>query len=300
MSDRFARLPIGSAFQSETVKQKIRLMKTNATAEVRKITPEIANEWLEERWGEQRTVRTAHVNRLAADMEAGRFKTSPDAILRIKGKLANGQHRLTAVVQSGKPQQFLVMESNDEELYKVIDAGLRRTVADGLIGIQFAKSIPSIARWVQAYENRNLRQGSRCGSEASVVPGTNYWPTQSELIDYCLGNQEVLSEAATYVNPLYTQTKLLPLSIGAAIYALAASRNGHLEKAKTFLQQVYLDGGSSAAGDLRNRLIANRGSKAKLNAGYLFGITIKAFKSYYNGTRPGVLKWAKDEELPTI
>ena len=275
-------------------------MKTNATAEVKKITPEIATEWLADRWGEQRTVRTAHVNRLAADMEAGRFKISPDAILRIKNKLANGQHRLTAVVQSGKAQSFLVMESNDEELYKVIDAGLRRTVSDGLIGIQFAKSIPSIARWVQSYETRNLKQSSRCGSEASVTPGTNQWPTQCELIDYCIGNHEVLSEAASFVNPLYTQTRLMPLSIGAAVYVLAAARNGHLEKAKSFLQQVYLEGGNTAAGDLRNRLIANRGGKSKLNPGYVFGITIKAFKSYYNGTRPGILKWAKDEEFPTI
>jgi len=275
-------------------------MKTNATAEVRKITPEIANEWLADRWGEQRTIRAGHVNRLAADMEAGRFKISPDAILRIKGKLANGQHRLTAVLQSGKGQSFLVMESNDEELYKVIDAGLRRTVADGIIGIQFAKSMPSIARWVQAYDTRNCQQTSRSPSEASVKPGTTSWPTQCELIDYCISNQEVLSEAASYVNALYTQTKLLPLSIGGAVYALAAARNGRLEKAKTFLQQVYLEGGSSAAGDLRNRLIANRGSKSKIRAGYLFGITIKAFKSYCNGTRPGVLKWSKDEDFPSI
>jgi hypothetical protein len=35
-------------------------------------------------------------------------------------------------------------------------------------------------------------------------------------------------------------------------------------------------------------------------AGYGDDSFIKAFKSYYNGTRPGVLKWAKDEEFPTI
>lgn len=275
-------------------------MKTNATAEVRKITPEIATEWLADRWGEQRTVRVAHVGRLAADMEAGRFKISPDAILRIKGKLANGQHRLTAVVQSGKPQSFLVMESNDEELYKVIDAGLRRSVSDGLIGVPFATAIPSIARWVQAYEAKFTAQSAKCGSKAVASANENKYVSQAELIDYCLGNQTILSEAAGFVNPLYSQTKLLPLSIGASIYALSAARNGHLEKAKLFLQQVYMEGGNSAAGDLRNRLIANRGSKSKLQAGYVFGITIKAFKSFYQGTRPGVLKWAKDEPMPTL
>ena len=275
-------------------------MKTNATAELQKITSEIATEWLADRWGEQRTVRNAHVKRLASDMDAGRFKISPDAILRIKGKLANGQHRLSAVVLSGKPQQFLVMETNDEELYKVIDAGLRRSVSDGLIGMPFAKSIPSIAHWVQAYESSVVYPGDRCGSEAQSRGNGNQFPTQCELIDYCISNQAVLGEAASFINPLYRQTKLLPLSIGGAIYTLAASRNGYLEKAKDFLQKVYIEGGASAAGDLRNRLIANRGNKSKLNAGYVFGITIKAFKSYHNGTRPGVLKWAKDETLPLL
>lgn len=273
-------------------------MKTNASAEILKVTPEIATEWLAERWEEQRTVRTSHVNRLAADMEAGRFKISPDAILRVKNKLANGQHRLTAVVQSGKAQSFLVLESNDEELYKVIDAGLRRTVSDGLIGIHFAKSIPSIARWVQAYETKTLRPGARTGCEAGLTG--LHAPTQCELIDYCVSNHEVLSAAASFVNPLYSQTKLLPLSIGAAIYVLSTARDGYLEKAKEFLNRVYLEGGNTAAGDLRNRLISNRGGKSRLNPGYVFGITIKSFKSYCNGTRPGVLKWAKDEEFPTI
>lgn len=273
-------------------------MKTPATVEIRKITPELASEWLDERWGEQRSVRAAHVNRLAADMNAGRFKISPDAILRIKNKIANGQHRLEAVVQSGKAQSFLVMESSDEELYKIIDAGLKRTVADGLFGILFAKSIPSIARWVQAYNSQTIRASARGGCEAGLTGP--HFPTQCELIDYCRENHEVLSEAAGYVRPLYEKTWLLPLSIGAAIYALAATRDGYLEKAKSFLRVVYLEGGNTAAGDLRNRLIGNRIGKGKLNAGYIFAITLKAFKSYCNGLRPGVLKWVKNEEFPSI
>lgn len=272
-------------------------MKISVSAEVLKITPELATEWLSERWDDQRSVRDGHVNRLVADMEAGRFRVTPDAILRIKGKLANGQHRLTAVVQSGKAQTFLVMESTDEELYKVIDAGLRRTVADGIIGTPYAKALPSIARWVQSYNSKTLRPGARGGNEAGATLA--YVPTQCELIDYCNSNKEVLVEAAGYVNPLYEQTKLLPLSLGGALYVLAAERE-ILPKAKQFLKEVYTEGGKTAAGDFRNRLIANRGATARLKAGYIFGIMIKAFKSWCNGTRPGVLKWAKDEGFPEL
>lgn len=273
-------------------------MKIQCTAEISKITPEIASEWLAERWPSQRSVRAAAVARLAADMEAGRFKISPDAILRVKGKLANGQHRLEAIVKSGKAQTFIVMESNDEELYRVTDAGLRRTAGDGLIGIHFGKSMPSIARWVLAYETQSLFRSARCGSEAANNACASY-RTQSELIAYCEENQIALGDAAKFVNPLYDKTHLLPLSIGGAVCFIGEKYLGK-EKTEAFLREVYIGGANSAACDLRNKLISNMGNRAKLSAGYIFGITLKSLKSYCNGTRPGVLKWAKDEAFPTL
>jgi len=266
-----------------------------------RITPEIASEWLHDKWGEQRSVRNGHVDRLAADMIAGRFRLSSDAILRVNGKLANGQHRLAAVAQSGKPQEFIVMESNDTELYKVIDAGMKRTVSDSLIGIGYSNSIPSIARWLKAYESRIIRAGARCGAESGSADSSAL--TQSEIIDYCIENRELLTESAAFVSDLYEETKLLPISIGGAVYAIAKSRDGYLDRAKRFLSEVYVDGGNSAAGDLRNRLISNRGTRAKFKSGYVFGLTMKAFKSYAAGVRPGCLKYDTSEpfsELPPI
>lgn len=262
-----------------------------------KITPEIASEWLMELWGEQRTIRKGHVDKLASDMLAGRFKISPDSILRVKGKLANGQHRLAAVVESGKPQSFLVMDSNDEELYKVIDAGLKRTASDSLIGMQFAKALPSIARWVQIYDQKKARSNHR--HQFDAIDGNPGLFTQTQTINYCIENQESLSEAASFVNPLYSQTRLLSLSIGGSLYFIAKAA-GKLEKAKDFLTKVYIDGGDSSATDLRNRLIASKGAKTHLKQGYVFGLALKSLYSFCNGTRPGTLKWVAGEELPVL
>jgi len=273
-------------------------MKTNVTAEIVKITPEIATEWLAERWGEQRTVRMAHVNRLASDMNSGRFKISPDAILRIKGKLANGQHRLNAVVKAGKAQCFLVMESNDQELYKVIDAGLKRSVSDGLLGIPYACKIPPIARWVQVYHSGRLAPTSKNPSDA-LGRSLRSFPTQCETIEYCLEHRDVLAEAAAFTFPHYEQSRLIPMSIMASIYVIS-SEPGKREDAKQFIKFVLRGGSNSAAEDLRNRMIANKGSKSRLPAGYIFGIVLKSFKSFLNDTRPGLLRWASGEPFPEI
>lgn len=255
--------------------------------EILKITPEIASEWLQDKWGDQRSVRNGHVERLISDMIAGRFHLSPDAILRVKGKLANGQHRLAAVVACGKAQWFLVMHSDDEELYKVVDAGIKRTDADGLIGVEHAKLLPPIARWVMLYDSGITNQTCRSLNA-----------TRSEIIDYCNSNRTGLQKAAAYVGPLYTETQLLPASIGGAIYFLG-ERIGKCKDGEEFLTGLYKTG-TGAAGDLRNRLIANKGSRSRLSPLYIFGITIKAFNSHLKGTRLGVIKWLEGEKLPEL
>jgi len=272
-------------------------METNATAKVRIVTAETAIEWLSNKWGEQRAVRSTHVNRIAADMEAGRFKIGSDAILRIKGKLANGQHRLAAVAQTGIPQWFLVMESNDEELYKVLDVGLRRTVSDSLPGVEYSHDIPPIARWLMMYDSGNNRQGARSGGDRSASNGV---ATHVEVVEYCEKNNEILVEAASFVTKLYPTTKILPKSIGGALYVLAASNPQKLARMKEFLTAVYISGGDDVAGDLRNRLIANRVNRAKLSNAFMLLLTIKAFSYYLAGVRPGTLKLLKDEKCQRI
>jgi len=272
-------------------------METNATAKVRIVTAETAIEWLSNKWGDQRAVRSTHVNRIAADMEAGRFKIGPDAILRINGQLANGQHRLAAVAQTGIPQWFLVMESNDEELYKVIDVGLRRTVSDSLKSAKYSRDIPSIARWLMMYDSGNIRQGARSGGDRSASKGG---ATHVEVVEYCHKNDDILVEAASFVATLYPTAKILPKSIGGALHVLAALNPQKLARMKEFLTAVYISGGDSVAGDLRNRLIANRVNRAKLSKAFILLLTIKSFSYYSAGVRPGNLKLLKDEKCQRI
>lgn len=278
-------------------------MKINVNAEILKITPEMASEWLQDKWGEQRLLRNTHVLKLASDMDAGRFKLSPDAILRVKGQLANGQHRLSALIQHGKPQSFLVMETNDEELYKVVDSGLKRAASDALIGIKYACQICAIAKWVQGYDLKTITQSTEGAAKAwknKREKGHSLTPTQTEIINFCLDNKDILTESVAFVDVLYKKTRLLNVSIAGSLYVLASRHDGGKEKVKEFLTCVYLDGGQNSAADLRNRLISNKGSKSKIPNGYIFAITLKAYKSFANGSRPGSLKWAKDEALPEI
>ena len=277
-------------------------MKSTATVEIMKIDPEMAESMLANRWHEQRNVRIAHVARLVSDMESGRFGISPDAITLIKGKLANGQHRLEAVVRSGKPQTFLVMESNDEELYKIVDSGLKRTVADGLIGVSYAKEISSIARWVMAYEEDTLFPSARASSEAASKPSGGKHRTfisQAAVIDYCIDNQESLTSAASFTVSLWSLSRVLPVSLGGALYVLGC-KHGKKDLIEKFLHDLYVGGCDNCANDLRNRLNMRKTSKAKVSMGYVFGLCVKAFNAFCRGSRPSKFQWSSREGFPEI
>ena len=69
---------------------------------------------------------------------------------------------------------------------------------------------------------------------------------------------------------------------------------------ESFLNDLYVGGGNGAVASLRNRLVSVKGSKTRLTVGYTFGIAIKAFRSFFMGTTPGVLKWAYGEEMPSL
>ena len=269
------------------------MKNNNATVSIMTVTPEIAGEWLENKWGEQRSLRERYVDRLASDMNAGLFRLNSDAILRIDKMLANGQHRLSAVVKSGKPQKFLVMETNDTDLYKLLDSGMKRKVSDALT-CEFKTIIPSVARLVIAYDQGTI-------SQTNLNSG-GYNSTQIQIVNFCEENNEELVQAAKVANSLYQATKIIPVSIAAALYFLSERIDAHKGKAESFLKAVFLGDGAdgTSANDLRNRMTLQRNSKAKLRTAYVFGLSIKAFKCWIEKKRPGTLKWVEGEPLTTL
>jgi hypothetical protein len=99
-----------------------------------------AARWLETmKYEHQRTIRKHHVEELAEEMRRGKFV--PGTQIRIasyQGRmmLVDGQHRLAAVVASGLPQTFTILEVEAKSeaevawMYGYTDIGMRRTASD--------------------------------------------------------------------------------------------------------------------------------------------------------------------------
>jgi hypothetical protein len=95
-------------------------------------------------------------------MKHGRWKLVGDAIqFNTQGELINGQHRLTAIVESNVTCLMVVMENCDDRAKAVIDLGRARTVPDTLrmiYGIERANLVTGAMRAIDLFvHGRKLR-----------------------------------------------------------------------------------------------------------------------------------------------
>lgn len=100
------------------------------------ISPERALDLLVTMADYQRKLKPGKVADFMLKMKNGEWKllASDPICIDVNGKLCNGQHRLEAVYQLEKGQEFYVAYNVDPETYDVMDRGTRRTTADMLYG----------------------------------------------------------------------------------------------------------------------------------------------------------------------
>lgn len=100
--------------------------------EVKKVTPKVAEDWLG-RNSHNRTIRNARVAELAGAIERGEWQFNGDAIRFAEdGSLLDGQHRLWAIIESGKAVETLVIHGLPSDTQETMDTGARRNLKDAL------------------------------------------------------------------------------------------------------------------------------------------------------------------------
>ena len=94
------------------------------------VTPALAAEWLHANLA-NRPLRATRVASFAEQMAQGRWVLTTDAIgVDTSGRLLNGQHRLSAIVQSGVAVLMVVARGLPPKAMDAIDLGLKRTLGD--------------------------------------------------------------------------------------------------------------------------------------------------------------------------
>lgn len=117
------------------------------------VSPALATKWLE-RNTRNRALRDDVVQRYAADMKAGRWMVTGDAIAFDKnGAIVNGQHRLWAVIFAEMTVPMLATFNLEPDVVRVLDDHLKRKLTDivkiAKPGTAMTTKMTSIARVMQ-------------------------------------------------------------------------------------------------------------------------------------------------------
>jgi len=144
--------------------------------EVTDITPDIARKWLVQNT-HNRNLRQRVVNGYATDMLAGNWVEDGQSIkFSSGGTLLDGQHRLTAITQSGITVRMLVVSNLPETTQDTMDTGAKRALGDALKlrgeahSVALAAALLRVHMWKQGYR-KNLKSAG------------NAHPTHRQLLE---------------------------------------------------------------------------------------------------------------------
>ena len=183
------------------------------------VTPEMAKQWLQLN-DHNRRLDKGRLARYVADMRAGRWQLTHQAIgISAEGILVDGQHRLSAVVESGCEVPFLVCLDADPDTFGVVDQGKVRTANDvWKIGRKSSSGVAAIAKLVYMYENH--RNNQDWGNLSKMTAPETVYQWASQPVAHHSGHilyADVFAEAVKHEARWRKEVQNVGSSVGAAL-----------------------------------------------------------------------------------
>lgn len=252
------------------------------------ITPDDALEMLKYN-NHNRNARPRHVARLAADMVNERWVDNGDAIRFSRtGRLLDGQHRLLAIIKSGRAVRMRIIRGLPDECQSTIDDGAKRKTCDVLSmhGVQYAHVLPAAIKVVLCWDrHRN--------------PNQRITINNSEILDL-YESMPGIGDSVVFGTQLYQETGrgILPSTATACHYILARIDK---QDADEFFR-LLISGTDLSKGHpchtLRARLIKSSESKGRADHNLHTALLFKAWNAYRSGRPMPRVKWTEEEVMP--
>lgn len=254
------------------------------------VDPALAAEMLEKNRSNRRLNRGL-VEAYARDMRADNWHLTGEAIkFDTADCLIDGQHRLSAVITSGRAVRMTIVEGLDPEAQRVMDTGRKRTVADALaIGGHSYSNVKSAAA-------RLAMREPAVGYVQQALPA----PTASEVLEFIQAFDAEMEEAAPHGTEMGKMLHVAPSTICVAWMRLAqVDRNATSE----FFYSLY-EQRTNGQGDPRLALVRalNNLSGQKIKQREHLSLIFRAWNAWRQGRSMATLRLRSngtDIPLPT-
>jgi len=193
-------------------------------AMVMTVTPQQALAWLEKN-SSNRPLSLARIKQYTKDIIDGNFGLTGEAIRFFEdGALADGQHRLTAIVKACKSVETLVVFGVKKAVAPYIDTGKSRTASDVLsmfsgVNDTDARALATAVRMINKHDKGNHYASTAGGGDV----------TNAYIQDYYRDNENELCAAMEWVaeNGKYKDA-VIPRAVQIALYFLFNRANPKL------------------------------------------------------------------------
>ena len=251
------------------------------TFEIEQITPDFALDVLTSKNKKNRLLKPANLKRLITAIENDEWIVTNQGIAFDKdGNLLDGQHRLQAIIKTGKTLPIMVARNMSPEIFNCVDRGTARSAADGLF-IQGCTNSKQIAAGIKVYLLYHMYPK---GGWANVV-----MPSHIEISNEYNNNKELWETIGTKICSYHKKFHFFNTSVGIALYKLIIDKNFIEPDIKPFWTQfsegINLDINNPIL-SFRNQMMSkgfrHRGSSYQR---YQLNALIKLFNYWLEGTK---------------
>jgi hypothetical protein len=286
---------------------------------VETVTPALAEEYLANMVN-NRPLSETKVLEYAIAIDEGNWVVNGESLKFLAdGRLFDGQHRLRACVLAAKPIETLVIRGiTDMRAFATVDVGKTRSHGDvfGIAGFHQSALASSVAMGVYLYTQKRLTiRGpiggriqrssplgqSKIAKKLRSLPSMSAQVPKEELVSFAGKHAAELADATAFAGTITRGRKfMLPAVVGSCYYLF---REKDERTAKLFFKDLA-EGAELASNDpvhvLREKLLANATSHARLNRWTVMALIIKTWNKRRVGDKARRLFLIDDEDFPKV
>lgn len=261
-------------------------MENRVTSRVESITPDVAHVYLTHN-RVNRPIKENIVALYAQQMNDNLWVLSNDAItFASNGDLMNGQHRLTAVIRSGKTCDFLVTRNMPLESFAVMDNGTGRTASDVLFieGVNNYSNISAMVKRKMVLESKHIAISPGFTDGAGAASSTKV--ANIQIFDEYKKHRNFYDQTCLDAKKCYKKTRILTTSdYGGIVSYLTLCLNHPYETALSFFEEFceIKKPTNDVIVQLRQKYVNDKLSSTRMTPNARLKLLIKAWNAYITG-----------------
>lgn len=265
--------------------------------ELVEITPELAATWLANAHP-NRPINPRRVAMLAAAIEAGEWRVNGETIkFDGNGQMNDGQQRLTAVIQTGRPIVSYVLHGLPADSFDTLDIGKARTPADLLSSLGYGQGLALAAALRHVRVLDYLVESGTYQRSPFMRGAPKVWLTPAKARTMIAERPDLPTWVATA-----RKLRLAGIPGGDGFWAgllswfstsLHAAQDDAQGLADDLISGAGLEAGNPILA-LRNRLISSRESRrGRPQIDEMTAWIIKGWNAFRRGEKLSVVKWSR-------